>query len=110
MDSIQYEDFAKVDFRVGLILEAQKVDGSEKLLKFKVDFGPELGVKTVFSGIAKYYTPDDLLNKKTVFVVNIVPKKVMGELSEAMIFAADADGKIAIISPDRDMPAGAKVY
>lgn len=110
MNTIQYEDFAKVDFRVGQIVEAQKVEGSEKLLKFKVDFGRELGLKTVFSGIAKHYAPEDLLNKKTVFVVNIEPKKVMGELSEAMIFAAEVEGKIAIIIPETDMPAGAKVY
>lgn len=110
MNTIQYEDFAKVEFRLGQIVEANKVEGSEKLLKFKVDFGEELGVKTVFSGIAKYYAPEDLLNKKTAFVVNIEPRKIMGELSEAMIFAAEVEGKISILIPETEMPVGAKIF
>ncbi len=109
---IDYVDFAKVEFRVGEIVEAKRVEGSEKLLKFLVDFGLELGKKVVFSGIAKYYSPEYLLNKKTVFVVNIKPKKVMGELSEAMIFGASPEdmSQMSILLLDKEMPLGAKVF
>lgn len=112
MDYIKYDDFAKVEFRIGQIVEAGNVEGSEKLLKFTVDFGPEVGKKIVFSGIKKYYSPEYLLNKKTVFVVNIEPKKVMGQLSEAMIFGADdfENGAMSILILDKDMPNGAKVF
>lgn len=110
MNTIQYEDFAKIEFRLGQIIEASKVEGSDKLLKFKVDFGEELGIKTVFSGISKYYALEDLLNKKTAFVVNIEPRKIMGEFSEAMIFAAEVEGKISILIPETEMPVGAKIF
>jgi len=112
MDFIKYEDFAKVEFRIGKIVEAGLVVGSEKLLKFKVDFGEELGTKNVLSGIAKYYSPEELLDKKTVFVVNIEPRKIMGELSEAMIFGADdfANGIMSVLLLDKDVPVGAKVF
>lgn len=109
---IDYIDFAKIEFRVGEIVEAQRVQGSEKLLRFIVNLGSELGTKVVFSGIAKYYSPEYLLNKKTVFVVNIKPKKVMGELSEAMIFGASPDdmSEMSILLLDKEMPLGAKVF
>lgn len=115
MDQISWVDFAKVDFRVGEIIEANKVEGSEKMIKMNVDFG-QMGIKTVFSGILKWYQPEELVGKKTVFVVNIEPKKVMGELSEAMIFAASAeatDGQgapVVLIIPDKEINNGAKVF
>lgn len=110
MDQISWQDFAKVDFRVGEVLEASKVEGSEKLIKMKVDFG-EMGTKIVFSGILKWYQPEELVGKKTVFVVNIEPKKVMGELSEAMLFAADDEEKeaMSILLLDKEIKNGAKV-
>jgi methionyl-tRNA synthetase len=78
----------------------------------RVDFGTDLGKKTVFSGIRKYYSPEYLLNKKTVFVVNIEPKKVMGQFSEAMIFGADdfENGAMSVLLLDKDMPNGSKVF
>ena len=85
MEQISYADFAKVEFRVGEIVEAKNVEESEKLIRMIVDFGQELGQKIVFSGIRHWYSPLDLLNKKTVFVINISPKKIMGEESGAMI-------------------------
>jgi methionyl-tRNA synthetase len=106
---IKYDDFAKVDFRVGQIIEVSKVEGSEKLIKMKVDFG-EIGIKMVFSGIYKWYKPEDLVNKKTVFVVNIEPKKVMGELSEAMIFAAGDGETTSVLWIDKDVANGTKVF
>lgn len=109
MDQITWDDFIKVDTRIGLITEAVNVEGSEKLVRMVVDFG-ELGKKVVFSGIRKHYQPQDLINKKTVFVVNVIPKKVMGELSEAMIVGGESGDTMSILILEKDLPAGAKVF
>lgn len=116
MELINYADFAKVEFRVGEIIEAKDVEKSEKLLRLLVNFGDELGQKIVYSGIKQWYSPADLLNKKTVFVVNMIPKKIMGEESSAMIFAASADAtasqgeKLSILILDKELPVGTKVF
>jgi len=116
MEQITYADFAKVEFRVGEIMEVKEVENSEKLLRLVVNFGDDLGQKVVYSGIKQWYSPADLLNKKTVFVVNMVPKKIMGEESSAMIFAASADAtasqgeQISILILEKDLPAGTKVF
>ncbi len=112
MDKITYDDFAKVEFRVGEIIEAKNVKESEKLIRLMVDFGKEIGEKVVYSGIKKWYSPTDLLNKKTIFVVNMIPKKIMGEESGAMIFGAEDEEKneMSILILDKDLPAGTKVF
>ena len=112
MEQINYADFAKVEFRVGEIVEAINVEESEKLIRMIVDFGEELGQKVVFSGIRHWYSPADLLNKKTVFVVNIIPKKIMGEESGAMIFGAEDEenDQMSILVLDKEMAAGTKVF
>ena len=118
MDAIKYDDFAKVEFKIGEIKEAIEVEGSEKLLRLQVDFGEEK-LRNVFSGIKKWYKPEDIIGKKTVFVTNIIPRKIMGELSEAMIFAAsgkeitDQEESVETVSmllPDQDLPIGSKVF
>lgn len=112
MEQISYADFAKVEFRIGEIIEAKNVDESEKLIRMIVDFGPELGQKVVYSGIRHWYQPEDLLNKKTVFIVNMIPKKIMGEESQAMIFGAEDEGndKLSILILEKDLPSGTKVF
>ena len=112
MEQISYADFAKVEFRIGEIIEAKNVEESEKLIRMIVDFGPELGKKVVYSGIRHWYDPDDLLNKKTIFIVNMMPKKIMGEESGAMIFAAEdeASDKLSILILEKDLPLGTKVF
>jgi methionine--tRNA ligase beta chain len=111
MDQIDYDDFAKIEFLIGQIKEATEVEGSEKLLKLKIDFGEE-NLRTVFSGIKKWYKPEDVVNKKTVFVTNIKPRKIMGEESQAMIFGAeDESGKnMSVLFLDKDLPVGSKVF
>ena len=118
MDQINYDDFAKVEFKIGEIKEAVEVEESEKLLRLQVDFG-EGNLRTVFSGIKKWYSPSDLVGKKTVFVTNIVKRKIMGEESEAMIFAASAEATasqgepteiVSLLIPDQDLPVGSKVF
>lgn len=112
MEQITWNDFAKVEFKVGEIIEAKNVEASDKLIRMIVDFGEELGQKIVFSGIRKYYQPEELINKRTVFVVNMVPKKIMGEESGAMIFGAESeDGeKMSILMLEKDLPNGSKVF
>jgi methionine--tRNA ligase beta chain len=111
MDQIKYDDFVKVEFKIGEIKEAVEVEGSEKLLKLQVDFGEEK-LRNVFSGIKKWYKPADLIGKKTVFITNMIPKKIMGEESQAMIFAAEDenDENISVLFLDKDLPVGSKVF
>jgi len=109
MDQIKYDDFAKVEFMVGEIKDAAEVEGSEKLLILQVDFGEEK-LRNVFSGIKKWYSPADLIGKKTVFVTNIIPRKIMGVESEAMIFAAGDEEEVALLFLDKDKKNGTKVY
>jgi methionyl-tRNA synthetase len=111
MDQIKYEYFAKVEFKVGEIKEAIEIEGSEKLLRLQVDFGEEK-LRNVFAGIKKWYKVEDLIGKKTVFVTNITPRKIMGELSEAMIFGAETeDGEnMSVLFLDKDLPVGSKVF
>jgi len=111
MDQITYDDFAKVEFRIGEIVEAKNVQDSDKLIRMEVDFG-EFGKKIVFSGIRRYYQPEELLNKKTLFVTNMIPKKIMGEISEAMIFGASTatNDKMSILLLEKDLPNGSEGY
>lgn len=110
MEEISYDDFAKVEFRIGQIVEVLAVKSSEKLIRMKVDFGQELGEKIVFSGIRKWYQPEELLNKKTVFIVNMMPKKIMGEESQAMVFAAEDEEKgVSLLFADKELKNGSKV-
>jgi len=111
MDKIKYDDFAKVEFMIGEIKEAIKIEESEKLLKLQVDFGEE-NLRTVFSGIQKWYNPTDLIGKKTVFVTNISPRKIMGEESQAMIFGAEDESgeNMSALWLDKDLPVGSKVF
>lgn len=102
MTEITIDDFAKIEMRVGLVEEVEDVEKSEKLLKLKVRFGEE-EVRTIFSGIKKWYGVDDLKGKKFGFVYNLMPRKMMGEESQGMIMAFDdgADGAILWEVPDR---------
>lgn len=93
MDQITFEEFAKVEILVGTIVEAEVPEGSNKLVKYQVDFGTE-GKKTIFSGIQKWFTSAELVGVQTAFVVNLAPKK-MGDLGESqgMLLAAEVDGR-----------------
>jgi len=111
MNQITWDEFSKVEFRVGEIIEAINVEKSEKLIRMIVDFG-EIGQRVVFSGIRKHYSPTELVGKKTVFVVNMVPKKMMGEDSGTMIFAAEdeVNDKVSLLVLEKDLPNGSKVF
>jgi methionyl-tRNA synthetase len=98
-ETIQYEDFSKLDIRVGKVLEAERVPKTDKLLKLTVDTG--LDKRTIVSGIAAYYKPEDLIGKQFCFVMNLAPRKLRGIESQGMILSAeDPDGKLNLITPD----------
>lgn len=88
-NTINYQDFEKLDLRVGRVLEASNPDWSEKLLEFKVDFGEELGIKTILSGIKKFYEPEDFVNNFYIFVVNLEERKMGEGVSQGMMLMAD---------------------
>lgn len=94
---INYEDFAKLDIRAGTIIKCENKEGSENLLRLTVDFGYE-GIRNILSGIAKWYKSEDLLDKQFVFIINLEPRKLMGELSEGMILAADGEKPEPLLS------------
>ncbi|MCL4384031.1 methionine--tRNA ligase [Patescibacteria group bacterium] len=109
MEPVTYEEFAKIEFLVGEIIESVNVEWSEKLIRMRVDFGP-LGVKTVISGIRAWYSAEALLGKKTVFVVNIIPKRIKDELSEAMLFGAQDETIMSLLLLDHEVKNGSKVF
>ncbi|HLK98597.1 MAG TPA: methionine--tRNA ligase, partial [Hymenobacter sp.] len=95
---IVYDDFAKMDIRIGTITEAERVPKSDKLLKLKVDDG--MGGRQILSGIAKHFAPEDIIGKQVTFLANLAPRKMMGHESQGMILMAeDRDGKLALIAP-----------
>ncbi len=107
-ETIQYDDFAKLDFRVGTIISAQKVPKADKLLQLEVDLGFE--VRTIVSGIALHFTPEEIINKQVVVVANLAPRKMRGIESNGMILMAEnADGKLHFVNPDGIVNNGATV-
>jgi methionine--tRNA ligase beta chain len=115
MDTISYEDFTKVDIRIGTVTEATVPEWSHWVMKITVDLGSELGVKTCFSGIMKFYKPEDLVGKQFPFVVNLEPKKTGPdrELSEVMMIMAvpseSEDVAPVLFNLQGKVPNGAKV-
>ena len=105
---IEFDDFTKVDLRVGTVIEAENIPKSDKLLKLKVDTG--LDQRTILSGISKYYSPDEIINKKVMVLINLKPRKMMGYESEGMLLLADdGDGNLSLMQPDSDISDGAVV-
>lgn len=88
--TINYEDFSKIDVRVGTITNAEKVEKSEKLLKLEVDFG-EFGKRQILAGVAGWYEPEELIGMQTTFVLNLETRKMMGMESQGMVFALGLD-------------------
>ena len=105
---IEFDDFTKIDLRVGTVIEAENIPKSDKLLKLKVDTG--LDQRTILSGISKYYSPDEIINKKVMVLINLKPRKMMGFESEGMLLLADdGDGNLSLMQPDSDISDGAVV-
>ena len=105
---ISYEDFAKMQFQVGEIIACEEVKKSKKLLCSQVKIGSQ--VKQIVSGIKAHYTAQEMVGKKVMVLVNLKPAKLAGVLSEGMLLCAeDADGNLALVAPEKEMPAGAEI-
>ena len=107
-ETVEFQVFEKMDIRVGKVLECEKVPKADKLLKFKIDDG--MGGRTIVSGIAKFYNPEDLVGKEVCFIANFAPRKLKGVESQGMILSAeDADGRLVVISPSGPVRPGSCV-
>ena len=107
-DEITYDDFDKCQFQVGLVLACEEVPKSKKLLKFKIQVGG--GTRQILSGIKQYYKPEELVGKRVMVLVNLKPREIAGQMSEGMILsAADEEGNLAVMTPERFMPAGSEI-
>ncbi|MDE6577797.1 MAG: methionine--tRNA ligase [Muribaculaceae bacterium] len=107
-EEVDFPTFEKLDIRVGKVLECEKVPKADKLLKFKIDDG--MGGRTIVSGIAKFYKPEELVGKEVCFIANFAPRKLKGVVSQGMILSAeDADGRLVVIGPTGEVRPGCNV-
>lgn len=109
--TITFDEYNKIEVRVGKIVAAAVPEGSNKLIQFTVDFGAEIGQKTIFSGIKEWYSPDELVGVKTMWVVNLAPKKTPFGDSEGMLFACDTvDEKPYIVRVGDEIEVGSEFH
>ncbi|MDX1798878.1 MAG: methionine--tRNA ligase subunit beta, partial [Candidatus Lokiarchaeia archaeon] len=104
---ISYDDFKKLDIRVALVENVEKVPKADKLYKFSIDLGTEK--RTLVAGLAEYYKIDQLKGKKIIVLTNLEPRKLRGILSQGMLLAAVEGDNVSILVPDKDLPPGARV-
>ncbi|RLF07020.1 MAG: methionine--tRNA ligase subunit beta [Thermoprotei archaeon] len=106
-EEITLDFFNALDLRVGVVVEAERIPSSKKLLKLKVDVGNE--IREIVAGGAEYYDPSYFLGKRFVVLVNLKPKKIAGVESKGMLLAADVDGKPVWLTVDGDAPPGSRI-
>jgi methionine--tRNA ligase beta chain len=105
---ISFEEFQKLDLRIGKITEANQIPGSRNLIKIMVNFGTEK--RQAVAGLLQWYQPQDLVGKKCVFILNLQKRKVMGVDSQCMVLAAEDDkGNVAVLQPEKDLEEGSKI-
>ncbi len=107
MEQITFDEFKRMDLRVGQVLKAEKVEGTQKLVKLEVDIGMEK--RQMVAGVAEVYPPETLIGKKIIVVANLKPARIRGIESQGMLLAADLEGKAIIPFFEEDVPAGTKV-
>ncbi len=108
MPEIQYEDFAKLDIRIGTVVAAELVPETDKLIKCTVDFG-EMGTRTIVSGIALWKKPEELVGRQFPYIVNLAPRMLRGVESQGMLLAASDELGVALIAPERTLPTGTRL-
>jgi methionyl-tRNA synthetase len=108
-ETIQYDDFAKIDLRVGLVKTAERVPKSKKLLRLEIDLG-ESALRQVLAGIGEYYAPEDMVGRRVVVVANLAPRPMMGLVSHGMVLAAnDGTGRLLLSAVAGEPPPGSTV-
>jgi len=105
---IPFDEFQKLDLRIGKITEATQIPGSRNLIKMVVDFGTEK--RQAVAGLLKWYKPEDLVGKKCAFILNLQKRVMMGVESQCMIFAAEDDsGNVVVLQPEKDITEGSRI-
>ena len=104
---INFEEFKKIELKIATILEAEKIEESENLIKLELDLGEEK--RQILAGIKKYYNAEELVGRQIVVVVNLEPKKMMGMESQGMLLAANVDGKPVLLQPENKVPPGTNI-
>jgi tRNA-binding protein len=109
---ISWEDFEKVDVRVGKVLEAEPFPEARKpTMKLSIDFGPEVGVKRTSAQLTAHYEPKEIVGKQVVAVVNFPPKRIAGFESEVLVLGvSDGERAVVLLAPDREVPLGGKIF
>lgn len=111
-DEITYEDFAKLDLRIGTIVAAELVPDTDKLIKCVVDLGDSLGgieTRTIISGLAEHIEPEELVGKQCPYVANLAPRTIRGIESQGMIMAIGLENDFVLLHPAKEVPAGTRV-
>ena len=109
MPEIHYEDFAKLDIRIGTVIAAELVPETDKLIKCTVDFGEELGQRTIVSGIAEWKKPEELIGRQFPYIVNLAPRMLRGVESQGMLLAASDESGVALLTPERTLHTGTRL-
>jgi methionine--tRNA ligase beta chain len=108
-EEVSFAEFQKLDMRVGRIIEATQIPSSKKLIKLTVDFGSEK--RQAVAGLLKYYSPEELIGKKCVFLLNLQRRVLAGVESQCMILAAeDSEGNVVVVMPQKDIAEGSKIH
>ena len=112
MGEISFDDFRKVDIRTGTVVDAQPYPEARKpAINLWVDFGGELGVKKSSAQITKHYVPEELIGKRVMAVVNFPPRQIGKFMSEILVLGVpDEDGEVVLITPDKDVPVGGRLF
>ena len=108
-EEISYDDFAKLEIRIGTVVAAELVPETDKLIKCTIDFGAELGTRTIVSGIAEWKRLEDLVGKQLPYITNLLPRMLRGVESQGMLLAASDENGVVLLQPERLLPNGTKL-
>ena len=106
---ISYDDFSKTELKIAKVLEAERVEGSEKLLKLKVDLGEADGFRQIIAGVGKMYDPESLVGREIVIVANLEPRMLMGLESQGMLLAVSGPDGPVLLVPEKEVPSGSSI-
>lgn len=106
---VSINEFSEIDIRVGKIIDIQDLNTRKPMYGFKVDFGSELGTRTIAAGLKEYYSREELLNRKIIVIVNLDTKNIAGFESQGMVLTAGGNGVISLLQPDKDIEIGCKI-